>query len=58
MSGHEIAVEGPLRYPGGKDGTYRSTCSCGRYSSGYGYPTPEAALKPAMAHKEAKEKDQ
>lgn len=32
---HHITVEGPLQYPGGKDGLYRASCSQGDYLSGF-----------------------
>lgn len=33
---HRITVEGPLRYPGGKDGLYHARCSEGDYVSAAG----------------------
>jgi hypothetical protein len=50
---HEISTEGPIAYPGGKDGSFRAVCSCGRYWSGYARDVRQA-LKDAAAHVEAK----
>lgn len=30
---HAVYVEGPLRHPGGKDGTWVMRCTCGQWSS-------------------------
>lgn len=30
---HAVWVEGPLRYPGGKDGMYVMHCTCGEWTS-------------------------
>jgi hypothetical protein len=50
---HELRTQGPLRYPGGKNGMYSVHCSCG-YSTAPD-STEARAMKPAKAHKEAKE---
>lgn len=46
-AGHEISIDGPLDYPGGKDGMYRSRCSCGYLS---GFDTKAQVEKSAAQH--------
>lgn len=49
---HHITVEGPLRYPGGKDGLYRAMCSEGDYTSSIGSEAQVA--KYGQQHADAK----
>ena len=35
LVGHALIIEGPIAYPGGKDGMYRADCSCGQYTSDF-----------------------
>ena len=43
---HVIYIEGPLRYPGGKDGFYEARCSAGDYASS---PGTEAEVRKSGA---------
>lgn len=49
---HRIVVEGPLQYPGGKNGLYRAACSEGDYLSGFGSAAQVA--KSGQQHADAK----
>ena len=54
MDEHVITVDGPLNYPGGKDGLYQARCSCGQYGSApYGTYAQAAAV--GRQHKRDKE---
>lgn len=54
MNGHELITEGPIAYPGGKNGWHRVFCSCDPTRFWWGN-TEVRALKPAREHKAAKE---
>jgi hypothetical protein len=49
---HVLHVEGPMRYPGGKDGMYHVVCSCKAYMS------PPGATASSRRMWEAAEKHQ
>lgn len=49
---HEIVVEGPLAYPGGKNGMYRAVCSAGDWASGF--DTEPEVRKDGQQHADAK----
>lgn len=48
---HQLQLEGPIQYPGGKNGMFKSHCTCG-YESGFG--TERSAEKDWQQHAEAK----
>ena len=52
---HVLNVQGPVRYPGGKDGTFNVVCSCGRYVSPPGDSARSRRMwQAAQAHQTAK----
>lgn len=52
---HVLSVQGPVRYPGGKDGTFNVVCSCGRYVSPPGDSARSGRMwQAAQAHQAAK----
>ena len=54
MSNHELVTEGPVRYPGGKDGWFTVHCTCDPTRFWWG-ATEAQALKPAREHKRTKD---
>lgn len=51
---HAVWVEGPLRYPGGKDGAYVMRCECGWTSSPAFSPVYRELWHAARDHQVAK----
>ncbi len=52
---HAVYVEGPLRYPGGKDGMYQIRCACGEFVSQPGStPMTKSAWASGRDHQAAK----
>lgn len=49
---HVLTVEGPLAYPGAKDGFYRAYCSCKRYYSDF-CATAQSAVNAGAQHVDA-----
>lgn len=43
---HAVIIDGPLRYPGGKNGLHVAHCTCGNYSSS---PNTETGARKAHA---------
>lgn len=54
MTEHELRTEGPVRYPGGKDGWFRTYCICNPDRLWWG-ATEAQSRKPGREHKRAKE---
>lgn len=55
-SDHELMLDGPMRYPGGKDGMWHVVCSCGRYMSPPGTNRDSRRMwEAAEKHKATKE---
>jgi hypothetical protein len=53
---HVLTLDGPMRYPGGKDEMYHVVCSCGRYMSPPGTnPDSRRMWVAARTHKVSKE---
>lgn len=59
MSDHVVTLHGPISYPGGKNGSYYTTCSCGKYRSGaHFYPGhAEAAARQHVESKAVRDAD-